>query len=373
MNYSGKKIKISMHAKVKTKIAFLTSYPLHSALGSGVVRMVSGYAKALQKMGVPAQIFHPEFQPTSYLNLAVQRVAFNKRLKKFFFKDYSVLVGSDFDGFALKQPLPKIVLNAGILADIVRFEQGQTARILSHLAQRECQNVRNAQMVVVPSEYTKKKVAELYTVPQKHIRIIPLGINLKEWQHHLNTTPQKAHRLPTILCVARQYSRKGIGDLIHAFVKVRQKIPEAKLNLVGGGPELEKNQILAQNLGLKQSVYFAGDVLNLTQLTAYYRSADVFCLPSYHETFGIVFLEAMAAGLPIVTYRSAAIPEVVSGNEGVLCTAGKVDQLAENLLTLFFNANLRNEMGKYGLDKVRQFTWQASAKKFLTLAAKMGN
>lgn len=358
-----------MSISSNSSIALLTSYPLNVGLGSGVVRMIMGYAEALNRMDVPAQVIHPDFEPTSYLNLAVQRIAFNKRLSSFSLKDFSILLGSDFDGFALERSMPKIALNAGILADIVRFERGRTAQILSHLAKRECQNVRSAQKVVVPSEYTAKKVKELYGLPQERIHMIPLGIDLQEWKQCLDAAPARKGETPTVLCVARQYPRKGVSDLIRAMAIVRQKLPEVKLQLVGGGQELEKNKALAKELGLEHSVDFAGDVIDLKQLAAYYRSASVFCLPSYHETFGIVFLEAMAAGLPIVTYRSSAIPEVVSEKEGILCPPSKVDALAENLLTLLFDARLRFRMGRNGLQKVKKFTWDASARQLMEIVS----
>ncbi len=347
------------------RIAFLTSFPNDVSVGSGVVRMISGYVRALQKLNVEADFIHARFHPKSYLNLAVRRLLFNKHLN---LHDYDIVIGSDFDGFSLTASRPpKIVLNGGILADIVRFEQGRIQRILRHLALRECQNVRSAAFTVVPSQYTAQKVQELYGISREHIRIIPPGINYAYWQNLLATAEKADHNPPTILCVAKHYPRKGIADLIEALPFVIRAVPGVRLSLVGGGPQFEFHQELARQRGVFRYIEFVGDVNDDARLARYYRKAQIFCLPTYHETFGIVFLEAMAAGLPVVAYRSTAVPEVVSPNEGLLTPVGDIARLAQNLVTLLLNRTLREQMGAAGRRKVRQFSWQASAQELLRL------
>ncbi len=350
---------------VRPRIALLTSFPLDVTVGSGVVRMITGYAQALKAFGLPVDVIHPSFKATSYRNMALQRLRFNRTLN---LGHYDLLIGSDFDGFTFRHgTIPKIVLNGGLLADIVRFEQGQIRRVLELLAGRECQNVRSALWVVVPSAYTARKVEEYYRVPREKIAVIPLGIDAQRWTQLLARAPEESSCPPTILCVAKQYPRKGIGDLIRAFPLVRKKIPEVRLRLVGAGPEFENNRALAQKLGLENIVEFAGDVGDDVRLAAYYRNADIFCLPSYHETFGIVLLEAMTAGLPVVAYRATAVPEVVDESAGILSDPGKIDLLAQNLVTLLFDAQRRQEMGRAGQKRAERFTWQVAGKQLASL------
>ncbi len=353
------------------RIALLTSFPPDVTVGSGVVRMIIGYAKALRQVGLQAEIVHPTFKPTSYLNLAVRRLTFNKKLK---LADYDLLIGSDFDGFAFAAgSMPKIVLNGGILADIVRFENGPTRRILEHLSKRECQNVRSALRVVVPSAYTARKVRQYYGVSPERIAVIPLAIDRDYWQNLLHHAKEEFSRPPTILCVAKQYRRKGIADLIRAFSLVRKKVSQVRLRLVGNGPEFDNNRALAQKLTLGNTVEFVGDVADDTRLAAYYRNADIFCLPSYHETFGFVFLEAMVAGLPVVAYRTTAVPEVVPEEAGLLLEAGNIDRLAENLVTLLFDVRQRQERARAGQRSAEKFSWQVAGLRLASLIGAVQN
>ncbi len=356
------------------KIAILTSFPLDFTVGSGVVRMILGYAAAFQKAGHHVQIFHPSFRSVSYLNLALQRLQFNRALAAQRFEEFDLVIGSDFDGYALKRlAAPKVVLNAGILADIIRFERGKIARILQHLARRECQNVQSADLTVVPSHYTARRLHQLYKTPASRIAVVPLGIDLEQWRQWKKACQPPSLKETVILSVARQYPRKGIKDLILAFQKTIARVDNVRLIVVGGGPQAEANRLLARQLNLTGKITFVGDLKDQTRLAGYYRRAHIFCLPSYHETFGLVFLEAMYFGLPIVAYASTAIPEVVTPEQGLLCPAGDIDSLSEKLLTLIGSAKLRNKMGASGKERVKQFSWQNSAAKLLKRANFSGN
>ncbi len=328
--------------------------------------MINGYFQALKELNQHIQLLQPDFKPKSYLNLAVQRLTFNKTLLPQSLDEFDVLIGSDFDGFTISHfKGTKVVFNAGILADIVRFERGKIAKILSHLARRECQNVQSAKLVIVPSAYTAKKVAELYRVSPDKIRIIPMGFDHSFWAKLRQKVKVKTRKPPGILCVARQYPRKGIDDLLKSFALVLNKMPQARLTIVGGGPQEKANKELAQSLKIWHTVTFTGDLTDQKRLAEYYANADVFCLPSKHETFGLVFLEAMYFGLPIVAYRSTAVPEVVGKKEGILCTTGNVEEISQNLLTLLQNSTLRQKMGEAGRKKVNKFSWKISAERLL--------
>lgn len=350
------------------KIAIITSFPLDLTVGSGVVRMILGYATALKSLGHRVQIFHPQFKANSYLNLAVRRLTFNKKLTIPQGK-FDLVIVSDFDGFALSHlNIPKIALNAGILADIVQFEKGKVRQILTHLAKRECQNVKHSDLVVVPSHYTARKITEYYQVKAEKIVVIPLGIDLAFWESLQKETHRFSKNNIEFLCVARQYPRKGIPDLLKAFQKVAHAQRSVHLTVVGGGPQLKQNRLLADQLKISSKVAFTGDLANQRQLAEYYRKADIFCLPSFHETFGLVFLEAMFFSLPIVAYASTAVPEVVGEQCGFLCPPGDIDCLSQKLITLAQNEQLRKSMGRHGQLKAEQFSWLNSARKLLRLA-----
>lgn len=345
-------------------VTFLTSFPLDVRIGSGVVRTIEGLHQALESMGEQSSIIHPEFEPSSLRKLALRRLSFNRLLTKHDFSAADVVIGSDFDGYALPDTgdYHYCALNAGLLADIMPFEQGTDLKVLNLLSRREKQNMARAERVFVPSRYARSQLVNHYQVDNRRTAIVPLGINLKSWQALLRAQKRNNSTSFRILAVAKQYRRKGIADLITAFGSLVSRCPEASLTIVGGGPELEANKNLAASLDLRSRIQFTGDVHDPARLACYYKNADTFCLPTRHETFGIVFLEAMAAGLPVVACSCTAVPEVVTPAQGFLCPPGDTGALAGCLAELFRSDSLRRQMGLSGLRRVKQYSWQHSAR-----------
>jgi glycosyltransferase involved in cell wall biosynthesis len=101
---------------------------------------------------------------------------------------------------------------------------------------------------------------------------------------------------------------------------------------------------------------------------AWYGRAGVFCLPSVQEGFGIVFLEAMASGLPVVSTSAAAIPEVVPDRQaGILVAPGNIAELAAALVELLEDNALRERYGRFAAQHVRQYDWARVAEQFLAV------
>jgi len=177
------------------RIAFLTSYPLDISIGSGVIRLLQGFSNGLRAVGHFVDIIHPKnYSSSNYLNLANQRLRFNRQVASTELSIYDCVIGSDFDGYTLELA-PEIryfALNAGILADIVRFEEGHIKKTLEHLASREKQNVQKAEKIIVPSRYTRQQIHQLYDVDLDKITVAPLGIDFEYWQkllriNHIST------------------------------------------------------------------------------------------------------------------------------------------------------------------------------------------
>ncbi len=325
--------------------------------------MIRGYHEAMLRLGHDSTIIHPDFLENDPVQLAFKRLAFNRSLVQRYFNRYDFVIGSDFDGYALDLTGMStfIALNAGALADILQFESGKDKAVLKHLAEREKENMNRARLIVVPSNYTAESLFRHYKVTKNKIAIVPLGIDIWQWIEIIDHGPAPEKRNKNILCVARQYKRKGIADLIRAFHPLAERNPDLLLTIIGGGPEYQSNMQLADVLGRSGQVRFCGDIGDLPRLVAQYKNADLFCLPSYHETFGIVFLEAMAAKLPIVTYRSTAVPEVVSEQEGILCEPGNIDQLTDSMDRLLNDDKCRSAMGNAGRKRALEMNWDRSA------------
>jgi glycosyltransferase involved in cell wall biosynthesis len=150
--------------------------------------------------------------------------------------------------------------------------------------------------------------------------------------------------------------------LLQAAALLRDRLPELEIRIVGGGMERNRLHQLSRRLKLEKIVSWAGDV-SLQQLAAEYSHADVFCLPSLQEGFGIVFLEAMAAGKPIVASRAGAVPEVVK--YGYLAEPGKAEDLAAGIERLYSDSELRTWLGEMGQRSVERFDVYRVAGMFL--------
>jgi len=196
------------------------------------------------------------------------------------------------------------------------------------------------------------------------IVVIPNGINIKEVTTPL--TREKSREIlglpqnsEIILFFGSLVEYKGPDILLKAFKKVKNVVPNAKLIFAGRGHMDSQLKETAKQMNISKDVIFTGFVEDNVK-PLYYKAADVFCLPSttLAESFGIVNLEAMAAGIPIVSSNLGGIPDIVkNGENGLLSKPYDVEMLAENLIKLLENDNLRVEMGKTGLKLVKNYTW----------------
>lgn len=302
-------------------------------------------------------------------NLLFKRHSFNARLPKLL-KDrsFDLLVGFDIDGYRLiprKRKCPFVVCIKGVAAEECRQETGRAHWMLRYLASLERRNCRQADLVVTTSEYCRTAVADNYGLETSKIKLVPEGIDLTRWEKINRHNPKKSDG-STILCVARQYRRKRISDLLAALVLVRKEIPRVQAVIIGDGPEHASLRQQVVDLGLSEIVQMTGEIPDDDQVAKLYRRADVFCLPSIQEGFGIVFLEAMAAGLPVISTNSAAIPEVVPHEHaGLLVTPRDVLGLANALVELLRSEQLRNQYGDFGRKYVEQYDWPVVAGMFL--------
>jgi len=140
-------------------------------------------------------------------------------------------------------------------------------------------------------------------------------------------------------------------------------VPKVRLLLVGSGRIRQDLEKLARFLRIDKHVIFTGFV-SQNQKIPYYRSSDVFVLPSLTESFGMVNLEAMACGLPIVASNVGGIPEVVRHCEnGFLIPPRNVRALSTSLIDLLTNEGLRMKMAKNSIRMVKRYSWESIVRK----------
>jgi len=182
-------------------------------------------------------------------------------------------------------------------------------------------------------------------------------------------------RPPILLTVARLVPRKGIDTVLHALPPLLDRSPDLQYWIVGNGPARASLAHQSQELGLTHAVRFMDGVSD-SELPDIYRRATVFVMPSradYHagsvEGFGIVYLEASASGLPVVAARSGGAAEAVLENEtGLLVPPDDPPALAEALLRLLNDAEMRHRMGRAGRRWVeREMNWDRVGRQFLSI------
>ncbi len=257
----------------------------------------------------------------------------------------------------------------GIIADELLNERGVVRALLGVQARWERLNTERADRVVVPSRYSATIARQVYDVPAARLAVVPEPIDLAEWRRRFAAVPPAPHVHPTVLSVARMYPRKRLEDLLRAAHVLRARIPGVRVRIVGEGPESARLRALHAELGLGDTVTFLGDIPRQALAVEYVR-ADCFCLPTVQEGFGIVFAEAMAAGLAVVACRAAAVPELVEDRRtGLLVNRERPEELAMALQTLLENDGLRADLGAAGAARVAAYDQEPVAHRFLEVAA----
>jgi glycosyltransferase involved in cell wall biosynthesis len=343
------------------RVEFLSSTPLNIAAGSGTFVGIDAAVRGLVRLGHHVSV-RPLCRRTGFhtLDRWLYNVAVVQRPP-----DADVVVGVDLDGFlwARRRRRRFVVALKGVIADELTHERGWVRTLLSVQARWERTNVHRADRIVVPSRYSLGRAAALYGAPVDRMTVVPEAIDLAAWRALFAATPRRPPAEPVVLAVARMYPRKRLQDLLHAADRLRARIPDVRIRVVGGGPEAAALRTLHGRLGLGDTVRFLGEI-SRRELAVEYVHAQCFCLPTVQEGFGLVFAEAMAAGLPVVACRAAAVPEVVEdGRSGLLVSPRSPGELAAALERVLGDGALRKELGTAGARRVEAFDLEPVARR----------
>jgi len=208
-------------------------------------------------------------------------------------------------------------------------------------------------MVITPSNIIKKEL-------KKHglnsrIEVVSNGVDLNKFYRKIIK-----NKKITILHVGRISYEKNV-DVVLQAMKIVSLYNKIKFIIVGGGPDLEKLKKYAEGINL--DVEFTGVIKN-ENLAGYYNKANIFVTASTIETEGIVILEAMACGLPIVGVNKLAIPEIVkNGKNGFVANENEPEDIAKYLIKLIKSKGLRNKLGRNSIKIARKYSLDNSVRK----------
>jgi phosphatidylinositol alpha-1,6-mannosyltransferase len=224
--------------------------------------------------------------------------------------------------------------------------------------------------VVTISRYSQQKIVDLYGVNRSKVRIVPNGVDPQRFKPSVEDSGDFRKRVngegkQVVLFVGRLIPRKGLSFLVQAAKRVVKEVDRTLFVIVGDGP-LKSSLVSEVKLANLENYFeFLGDISE-AELPAAYACADVFAFPSIQEGQGIALLEAQASSKPVVAFNVSGVAEaVVNGQTGLLVKTDS-NELAEGILKLLSDADLRLKMGAKGREHVlADFTWEICAQRML--------
>lgn len=235
---------------------------------------------------------------------------------------------------------------------------------VSHLTDRERRRViereerlyRRCAGIFTLTEKLRRSFIDDFGVPPSRVVTTFAGPNFGSVPTEADLG-RRRESAPTVLFVGRQFERKGGPELVEAFGLVRRQLPDARLVIAGCRPDLP------DGAGIDVRGPVSRDDLGDGGLRALFLSADLFCMPSRYEAFGVVFCEAMLHGLPCVGSREHASEIIGDGVDGWLVDAGRPDQLAAVLTEALRDRPGLRAMGREARSKaLREFSWERVAR-----------
>jgi glycosyltransferase involved in cell wall biosynthesis len=223
---------------------------------------------------------------------------------------------------------------------------------------------QNTDRIIANSSFTKQKILDINSELDAKTQVIPMGVDINK----LNDIQTKKSHMTInadylVLTVGRLIALKGVDYLIRAMNHVIARYPTAKLVICGDGSEKSSLMELVSDLNLTDHVVFTGHIPH-DAVAQCYHSADVFVLPSiridgFEEGLGVVLLEAMACGIPVIGSNTGGISSIIDdGCNGFLVAEKSPKDLAEKIIILLSDENIREKFKANGLETVRaKYSW----------------
>lgn len=206
-------------------------------------------------------------------------------------------------------------------------------------------------------------------------RIIPTGINLERFRGGDGARFRALHSIapdvPLLLFVGRLAHEKNIHFLIRVLRRVRNTIPQARLVIAGEGPATGSLRRLVKALQLEEAVHIIGNIHDHERLLDCYRAADLFVFASRTETQGLVLLEAMALGVPVVAAAILGTRDILQPQRGALVTEVEEEAFSAAVIKGLSDSTLREHLSREAVEYVREWSTQATAQRMAALYAEL--
>ena len=242
-----------------------------------------------------------------------------------------------------------------VMTFLVAIEPGPYRAMLGTFARLQAGTLQRFEARIAISETAAATGRALYGGSYK---IIPCGVDTSRFVPHAAPLPELTDGCPNILYVGRLEQRKGVAHLVQAFARIQHQAPTARLVIAGDGPERRALEQLVAELKLG-NVRFLGYVSS-TDLPRVLASGSLFCAPAtYAESFGIVLVEALAAGLPIVAAANAGYAGLLAAHPGnLLVPPGDDRALAGAFAALLDQPAYCQQLGARNRAGAEQYSWE---------------
>jgi 1,2-diacylglycerol 3-alpha-glucosyltransferase len=373
-------------------IAFFTNY--YHPIVNGVVRSVSSFRETLMKQGHNVFVFaqsdndykdnepfifrYPSLPlPLGDISAAIPVSPFVDQLLPILKLDvihthHPILLGQTAARKAAELGLPLVFTfhtQYWEYTHYIPFPQEAIQEFLKNAVHKWLKDfMQKCQHIIIPSESMKDYLVKEYGLEERYT-VVPTGTNLEPFlaADGKSLRQEKGWQDETILIsVGRLAAEKNWETLLQAFAKVYSEHPDVRLILIGDGPARESLQTLATELGIAERVTFTGS-LPFEEVPAYLKAADVFSFASITETQGLVTIEAMAAGLPVVSVDGSGTRDIVEhGKQGFL-VENDADALANGLNQLLSDPGQMKRFRHNALKKAKTFDVDLLSKQMISV------
>lgn len=223
-----------------------------------------------------------------------------------------------------------------------------------------------ADRIIAVSDHTRKTIMREYNIPKEKIEVIHNSFDpgslepASQDNSYLYLMRMKQHGYKVIASVGRLTIQKGLRNLLYAFKAVLERAPKTLLVIVGSGEQRNEIVQLAADLGLGRNVIFAGFQRGKRYRDAY-SVADLFVMPSVSEPFGLVALEAIGYGTPVLITRQSGVSEVIRNSLQV--DFWDINKMADKMVAVVQNKPLREELHANSFQEYQRSSWDSSADK----------